>query len=134
MNKRIFFVALALLALACVALAADATGKWTMEQPGRGGGPPRVTTFDLKVDGAKLTGTVTRPGRGGDPMSTPISNGKVDGDKISFEVTNEMRGMTMTVKYEFTVKDDQMTGKSTFPGMDGGEPRVMDVTAKRVKT
>ena len=134
MTKKTLIVGLALLALAFVAMAADATGKWTMEQPGRGGGPPRVTTFDLKVDGAKLTGTVTRPGRGGDPMSTPISNGKVDGDKISFEVTTEMRGMTMTVKYEFTVKDDQMTGKSTFPGMDGGEPRVMDVTAKRVKT
>jgi hypothetical protein len=134
MTKKTLIVGLALLALAFVAMAADATGKWTIEQAGRNGGPPRVTTLDLKVDGAKLTGTVTRPGRGGDPMSTPISNGKVNGDKISFDVTNDMRGMTMTVKYEFTVKDDEMTGKSTIPGMDGGDPRVMDVTAKRAKT
>jgi hypothetical protein len=136
MTKRIFIVGIALLALAFVAVAADATGKWTIEQAGRNGGPPRITTLDLKVDGAKLTGTIAQPvGRGGgEPVPAQISNGKVDGDKISFEVTRDMRGTSITIKYEFTVKDDQMTGKSTFPGMDGGEPRVMDVTAKRAKT
>lgn len=134
MTKRILFVGFALLALACVAMAADATGKWTMEQPGRGGGPPRVSTIDLKVDGAKLTGSLTAPGRGGgDPVATPISNGKVDGDKISFELVRQMGGNSMTMKYEFTVKADEMAGKITMPGMDGGDPRVMDVTAKRAK-
>jgi hypothetical protein len=134
MTKRILFVGFALLALACVAMAADATGKWTMEQPGRGGGPPRVSTIDLKVDGAKLTGSLTAPGRGGgDPVATPISNGKADGDKISFEVVRQMGGNSMTMKYEFTVKADEMAGKITMPGMDGGEPRVMEVTAKRAK-
>src|ERR1035441_877281 len=103
--KKIFFAGFALLALAFVAMAADATGKWTMEQAGRGGGPPRVTTFDFKVDGSKLTGSVTAPGRGGaDPTSTAISNGKVDGDKISFEVSRETPNGTFTSKYEFTVK------------------------------
>jgi hypothetical protein len=134
MTKRILFVGFALLALACVAMAADATGKWTMEQAGRGGGPPRVSTIDLKVDGAKLTGSLTAPGRGGgDPVATPISNGKVDGDKISFELVRQMGGNSMTMKYEFTVKADEMAGKITMPGMDGGDPRVMDVTAKRAK-
>lgn len=134
MTKRILFVGFALLALACVAMAADAAGKWTLEQPGRGGGPPRVSTIDLKVDGAKLTGSLTAPGRGGgDPVATQISNGKVDGDKISFELVRDMGGMSMTIKYEFTVKADEMVGKITMPGMDGGEPRVMDATAKRAK-
>jgi hypothetical protein len=134
MNKRIFFVALALLALACVALAADATGKWTMEQPGRSGGPPRVSTIELKMDGAKLTGSLTAPGRGGgDPTTTQISNGKVDGDKISFDVVREMNGNSFTIKYEFTLKGDAMAGKMTMPGMNGGEPMTRDVTAKRAK-
>jgi hypothetical protein len=115
-------------------MAADATGKWTMEQPGRGGGPPRVSTIDLKVDGAKLTGSLTAPGRGGgDPVAAPISNGKVDGDKISFDVVRDFGGNSMTMKYEFTVKADEMAGKITMPGMNGGEPRVMDATAKRAK-
>jgi hypothetical protein len=134
MNKKIFFVGLALLALAFVAMAADATGKWTSEQAGRNGGPPRVTTFDLKVDGTKLTGSQSAAGRGGDPVSTPISNGKVDGDKISFEVTRETPNGTFTSKYEFTVKGDEMTGKMTIPNMQGGDPMVRDITAKRAKT
>ena len=140
MNKKILFVGLALLALAFVAMAADATGKWTMEQAGRGGGPPRITTFDLKADGAKLTGKATLPGfgRGGDtpppPTVVDITNGKVDGDKIMFEVTRDMGGNSFTTKYEFTVKGDEMTGKTTMPGMNGGDPRVTDVTAKRAKT
>ena len=133
MNKRILFVGLVLLALACVAMAADATGKWTMEQAGRNGGPPRVSTIELKVDGAKLTGSITAPGRGGDPTVSQISNGKVDGDKISFEVVRNFGGDSMTIKYEFTVKTDEMAGKVTMPGMGGGEPRVMDATAKRAK-
>jgi hypothetical protein len=140
MNKKILFVGLALLALAFVAMAADATGKWTMEQPGRGGGAPRITTFDLKVDGSKLTGKVTAPGfgRGGDtpppPTVTDISNGKVDGDKISFEVARDMRGTTVVTKYEFTVSGDQMTGKVTSPGRGGGDPMTADVTVKRATT
>ena len=133
MTKRILFVGFALLALACVAVAADATGKWTMEQPGRGGGPPRVSTIELKVDGAKLTGSLTAPGRGGDPMVSQVSNGKVDGDKISFDVVRDFGGNSMTIKYEFTLKGDEMPGKVTMPGMNGGEPRVIEVTAKRAK-
>jgi len=133
MNKRILFVGIALLALVCAAMAADVTGKWTMEQAGRNGGPPRVSTFDLKADGAKLTGSLSAPGRGGDPMVSQISNGKVDGDKISFDVVREFQGNSMTIKYEFTLKGDEMPGKVTMPGMNGGDARVMEVTAKRAK-
>ncbi len=132
MTKRILFVGFALLALACVAMAADATGKWTMEQQGRDG-TPRVTTFELKVDAGKLTGSVTMPGRGGDPMVAQISNSKVDGAKISFDVVRDFNGMTMTTSYEFTVGADEMKGKMTRPGMGGGDPMTTDVTAKRAK-
>jgi hypothetical protein len=132
-NKVMLFAGFAVLAFAFVAMAADVTGKWTMEQGGRAGAPPRVSTFDLKVDGNRLTGTVTAPGRGGaDPAATPISNGKVDGDRISFDVTREMQGNSFTTKYEFTVKGDEMAGKATAPGM-GGDPQTRDVSAKRAK-
>jgi hypothetical protein len=138
MNKKLFIAGLILMALALVALAADAvTGKWTMEQAGRQGGPARVTTFDLKADGAKLTGTVTVPGfaRGGDtppaPTATPITNGKVDGNNITFEVTRDFGGNSMTSKYECAVSGAEMKVKMTMPGFNGGDPRTTEGTAKK---
>ena len=138
MTKKLLILGLTLLAVAIVAMAADAiTGKWTMEQEGRGGGPPRVTTFDLKADGAKLAGSVTTPGfgRGGDtpppPTTTPISNGKVDGNNIAFEVTREFGGNSMTTKYECAASGSEMKVKMTMPGRDGGEPRTMEAVAKK---
>jgi hypothetical protein len=138
MTKKLLFAGVILMAFALVAMGADAiTGKWTMEQAGRGGGPPRVTTFDLKADGAKLTGTITSPGfgRGGDtpppPTTTPISNGKVDGNNITFEVTREFGGNSMTIKYEGAVSGSEMKLKTTMPGRDGGEPMVRDAVAKK---
>jgi hypothetical protein len=139
MNKKLMIAVLTLMAVALVAMAADAiTGKWTMEQEGRGGGPVRVTTFDFKVDGAKLTGTVTVPGfgRGGDtpppPTATPITNGKVDGNNIAFEVTRDFGGNSMTTKYECAVSGSAMKVKMTFPGFGGGDPMTIDGTAKKV--
>jgi len=138
MTKKLLFVGMVLLTVALVAMAADAiTGKWTMEQAGRGGGPPRVSTLDLKADGAKLTGSITQPGfgRGGDtpppPTTTQISNGKVDGNNVTFEVTRDFGGNTMTTKYEGAVSGAEMKLKITMPGFNGGDPRVMEATAKK---
>lgn len=138
MSKRLMLAGWILIAVTVSAMAADAvTGKWTMEQAGRGGGPARVTTFDLKADGAKLTGTATIPGfgRGGDtpppPTTTPISNGKVDGNNIFFEVTRDFGGNSFTTKYEGAVSGNEMKVKMTFPGFNGGEPRTIEATAKK---
>jgi hypothetical protein len=66
MTKKLLFVVTIALVFAFSLLAADVTGKWVAEQPGRNGGPPRQTTFDLKADGTKLTGTMLGGGgRGG---------------------------------------------------------------------
>src|SRR2546425_6162655 len=62
MTKKLLFVVTIALVFAFAALAADVTGKWTFEQPGRGGNPGRPVTITLKQDGAKLTGSV--PGMG----------------------------------------------------------------------
>jgi hypothetical protein len=137
MSKKLLFVGMIALAVALVAMAADAvTGKWVMEQAGRDGNT-RKTTFDLKAEGAKLTGTVTMPafgmgGGGGEaPPPAQIANGKVDGNNVSFEVTREMMGNSMTTKYEGAVAGSEMKLKMTMPGFGGGEPRTMEGVAKK---
>jgi hypothetical protein len=135
MTKRLFFPGMALLAAALAALGADAiTGKWTLTQEFNGNS--FTTTFDLKADGAKLTGTANVPGFGQDaqPSAIPIANGKVDGNNLSFEVTREMMGNSFTTKYEGTVSGDQMQLKITFPGFQGGGPMTFDGVAKRSGT
>jgi hypothetical protein len=140
MTKKLLSVGTILLLIALVALAADAiTGKWTMEQAGRNGGPARVSTFDLKADGAKLTGTMLAPamGMGGGapaaPTPTPISNGKVDGNNFSFDVVRDFGGNSMTIKYEGTVSGSDMKLKVTRTGQDG-TPMTTDATAKKSTT
>src|SRR6476620_5747572 len=109
MTKKLLFVVKIALVFAFAAMAADVTGKWTFEQPGRGGGPGRPVTITLKQDGAKLTGQVPGMGRGGDtpPPPTEITDGKVDGSNVSFTVKREMNGNTMVTKYEGTVTGDE---------------------------
>ncbi|MBZ5608004.1 MAG: hypothetical protein LAP38_07100 [Acidobacteriia bacterium] len=116
---KIYLVLLAC-ALAVVALAADATGKWTFETQGRNGAV--TNTMTLKASGSALSGTLDG-GRGG-PVE--ISNGKVDGDNISFEVTREFNGNSFTTKYTGKVAGESI--ELTIAG-PRGEPRT--VTAKK---
>ena len=138
MNKKLLFVGAILLAVALVAMAADAiTGKWVYEQAGRDG-TPRPTTIELKAEGATLTGSVTGAmggrgggGGGGAPAAQPISNGKVSGNNVSFDVTRETPNGNMTTKYEGTVSGSEMKLKVTRPGRGGGDPTTTEVTAKK---
>jgi hypothetical protein len=145
MKYRIPLVgAIVLLALAASIWAADITGKWVAEIPGRQGNTTQ-TTFDLKADGAKLTGTVTTP-RG----ENPISEGKIDGSNISFVVVikfneNEMKQMYKGVvsgeEIKFTREMQMPAGGMGGPGggagggggMGGGAPKPMEFVAKRAK-
>ena len=138
MFKKLLALSAILIVTALAATAADAvTGKWRMEQEGFGGGPTRVSTFDFTSDGAKLTGALTQPGFGapGDtpppPTTTPISNGKVDGNKISFDVAMTFGDNSFTLKYEATITGSDMAVKITVPGFQGGDPRVIEATAKK---
>jgi hypothetical protein len=150
MTKKLLFVFTILLAIAFVAAAADVSGKWTYEQPGRGGNPSTVT-ITLKADGAKLTGTILGGfgggrgrGRGGDsnaaptppPAPTPvdISDGKVDGNTITFTVKRETPNGTMTTSYKGTLDGDNLQLEVTRPGRNGGDPVTAKFTAKRAAT
>jgi hypothetical protein len=133
MTKKLLFVTTILLVVAIAAFAADVSGKWTYEQPGRGGGPGRPVTITLKQDGDKLTGSVPGFGRGGaEAPAMEIQNGKVDGDKISFETKMEFNGNTRVSKYEGTVAGDEIKFKITREGQNG--PMTNEVTAKRSGT
>ena len=134
MTKKLLFVATIVLVFAFAAMAADATGKWTYEQPGRGGGPGRPVTITLKQDGSTLTGSVPGMGRGGDnpPPPSEITDGKVDGNNVSFTVKREFNGNTMTIKYEGTINGDEMKLKITRDTQNG--PMTNEVTAKRSTT
>jgi hypothetical protein len=133
MTKKLLFVVTIALVFAFAAMAADVTGKWTYEQPGRGGNPGRPTTITLKADGSTLTGTIPPGGRGGGGDPIAITDGKIDGNNISFTVKRDMGGQTMVTKYEGTVNGDELKLKITRPGQDG-TPMVNDVVAKRSAT
>ena len=134
MTKKLFFVVTLMLVASFALLAADVSGKWVAEQPGRNGGPPRQTTFTLKADGAKLTGSMTGGmGRGGAaPAATEITDGKIDGANISFTIKRETPNGSMETKYSGTVSGDELTLKFTMQGPDGPTERTM--VAKRGTT
>lgn len=116
--------------LSLTAMAADVTGKWTAQMTGRGG-QTREATFNFKVDGNTVTGTI-----GGPRGDTEISDGKIDGDQISFVQTMEFNGNSMKILYKGTISGDQIKftreregGGSQAQGRKGGGP--MEFIAKR---
>ena len=129
MTKKLLFVVTILLVASFSLLAADLNGKWVAEQPGRNGGPPRQTVFDLKASGSTLTGTMTGGGgRGGAPTPIEITDGKIDGDNVSFTVKRETQNGPMETKYKGTVSGDEL--KLKFTMMD----QEREITAKRSGT
>ncbi len=87
-------LALLTLLFAAIALAADATGKWTGSVPGQDGQDMSLT-FNFKVDAGKLTGTVTTP-----MGDAPLIDGSVAGDVITF--TTEFNDMKIVHKGKIT--------------------------------
>lgn len=111
-----------LLLLAAVAVfAADVSGKWVAQVPGRGG-ETREATFTFKVDGNQLTGSVS--GRRGD---VAISDGKIDGDDISFTQVMEFGGNQVKLLYKGKVSG----GEIKFTRQREGGERSVEFTAKR---
>ncbi len=113
--------ALCLFLAAGLALAADVSGKWTAQVPGRDG-QAREVTFNFKVDGGTLTGTTS--GRGGQDVA--ISDGKVEGNNISFNTKMEYNGNTVVMKYTGTISGNEIKMKR-----EGGQGQPREFTAKR---
>jgi hypothetical protein len=106
-----------------VVLAADASGTWkaSIETPNG----TMENTFTFKVDGDKLTGTITM----GQMGEGAISEGKADGDNVSFAVVREFNGNQFRINYKGKVSGDEMKISGEVVGMD----RTFEMTAKRVK-
>jgi hypothetical protein len=111
-------------AFAVLSLAADVSGKWTAQVPGRGG-ETRETSFNFKVDGDKLTGTMSTP-----QGEVPISDGKVSGDEISFTVSMNFNGNDVKLLFKGTVSGSEIK----FTRQREGGSRVQEFTAKRLPT
>ncbi len=122
--RKILAVVTILLATSVLALAADVTGKWTAEVPGRGG-QTRKMSFNLKADGSALTGTIT----GAQGRENPISDGKVDGNNASWTVTMETPNGTIKSTYTAKLDGDDLKVKSQREGSD----RTQEFTAKRAQ-
>lgn len=106
--------------LAPVAVAADVSGKWVAETKSPDG-QVRTSTFDFKVDGDKLTGTVT-----GSRGSSEISEGKINGDEISFVVVRKFQEREFKMQYKGKVSGDEIKFNVNF----GGD-RTFEMTAKK---
>lgn len=113
-------VAFTLLATSLV--AANVSGKWSAQVPGRNG-ETREQIFTLKADGEKLTGSIA-----GGQGDTPIADGKVAGDTVSFTMSREMNGNTIKWTYTGTVSGDEMKMKRA-----GGQGEPREFVAKRAK-
>lgn len=111
--------------------AADPSGTYMWTTPGRNGGADRTNTLVLKLDGDKLTGTLSAPGRGGAVTETKIADGKVTGADISFCVVRTFNGNSMTNKYSGTLADGAIKGK--VESERNGQPQSRDWEAKLQK-
>jgi hypothetical protein len=108
----------------------DATGTWTWTMQRNGN--ERTMTLKLKVDGSKVTGTLSTPGRDGQSRDAEIADGKINGDEISFTVTREFNGNKMTSKYTGKVSGDSIKGKTETER--DGQTQSRDWEAKRKTT
>jgi len=101
----------------------DPNGTWKWSFTGQNG-QTRESTLKLKVEGDKLTGTMS--GRGGE---TAIEEAKIKGEEISFQVTREFNGNKVVTKYTGKIAGDTIKGK--IESQRDGQPQSRDWEAKR---
>lgn len=101
----------------------DVTGTWKSSFTNQNN-QVRESTFKFKVDGDKLTGTVS-----GRTNEVAIQEGKLTNDEISFQVTREMNGNKVTTKYTGKVNGETIKGKSESDR--DGQTQSRDWTAKK---
>jgi hypothetical protein len=122
--RQVVLVLSIIIAAMTIAWAADVTGKWVAQVPGRDG-QTRETTFNFKVEGDKLTGTMS-----GFQGETPISDGKISGDDISFKVKLSFNNNEVTLLFTGKVSGDEIKFTRT---REGGNAPGTEFTAKRAK-
>ena len=119
--RNCFLLAAMAVLLAMTASAADVSGKWMAQVPGRNG-QTRETTFNLKADGDKLTGTMTGP-----QGDVEIKDGKISGDNLSFKVNLEFNGNSIVLLFKGSISGDQIKFTRGREGAD----QTQEFAAKR---
>ena len=115
MRKHVVMLAVVLCALSALAAnAADLTGKWVAQMPGRDGATSEWA-FNFKQAGENLTGAVTSP-RG----DQEISEGKVAGDAVSFVTVMSFGDMQMKWIYKGAIAGNEIKFTRTMEGGRGG--------------
>ncbi len=125
MQKKIMFWAAAWAVMCLCAAAADISGKWVAQIPGRDGATMEQT-FLFKVEGTKLTGTVTTQ-RG----EQQISEGTITGDEISFAVVRESARGQMKDLYKGKVSGAEI--KFVRTRESGGRGGPVEFVAKKAE-
>jgi hypothetical protein len=119
--RSCFLLGAAAILLAMTASAADVSGKWMAQVPGRGG-QTRETTFNFKAAGDTLTGTMSGP-----QGDIEIKDGKISGDNLSFKVTLEFNGNSIVLLFKGVASGDQIKFTRGREGAD----QTQEFTAKR---
>ena len=123
-----------LLALVCLTPSLQAAdkpnvaGNWTWTTKNRNGDEVK-NTLKLKVDGDKITGTIS----GANNSEIEIKDAKLKDDELTFNVVRERNGNEFKTSYTGKVEGDTITGKIKRPGRNGGKERETDWKATREK-
>jgi uncharacterized protein (DUF2147 family) len=116
-----------MLAVAGMARAEDKpnpTGTW--KYSAEVGGQSFEVTIKLKLEGDKLTGTVSVL-----DMETKIEDAKYKDGEVFFKVNRERNGNKFTIKYKGKIKGDTFKGKRELER--DGQTNTRDFEAKRSK-
>ncbi|MGH9940603.1 MAG: hypothetical protein ACREAM_30535 [Blastocatellia bacterium] len=122
MKRKTIFYAMVIWALLLSSVwAADLNGKWIGQVQDKGS-EPREISFDFKVAGAKLTGTVAGA------LNGPILNGRVNGDELSFSLSVGKEGAKRTINFKGQMANGEINFTATREGGEGGS---LEFSAKR---
>ena len=128
---RLMLAAAMVLVLGAVVRAEDpkpagATGTWKWTTQGRDG-QPRDTVLKIKVDGEKVTGTIT----GFNNQEVEIKEGALKDGALTFNTSVTRNEQTFTTKYSAKIDGDTIKGKSERER--DGQVQTREFEGKRVK-
>ena len=104
---------------------ADPVGTWKCEY--QIGEQKRTSTLTIKMDGEKLTGTMSWP----DQKETNLKDVKLKDADLTFSAERVLGDNKFNVEYKFTITGDKLKGKGAVE--TGGEKRPFDIEGKREK-
>ena len=124
LRSTLIFAAMAA-GLALAAWATDISGQWTATFNTQVG--EQHYTYTFKVDGDKLTGTMSWP----DQKDTNLKDLKMKDGELTFSAERVLGDNKFNIEYKFMVNGDALRGKGTLD--IGGEKRDFDIEGKREK-